>query len=98
RESLARGPDGAVPRTGKERGIGNSQDGNFTCCFEMGLLLFPSWEWCCMRVIAQNTLVEYWARHPDARISLIHWYQVTKGARWEQTQDILVSFSKAKVL
>lgn len=51
-----------------------------------------------MRVIAQNTLVEYWEKHPDAKRSLTHWYQVTKSARWDHTQDILTSFSKAKVL
>jgi len=51
-----------------------------------------------MRVIAQNTLVEYWEKHPGAKTSLVHWYQVAKAARWEQTQDVLVSFSKAKVL
>jgi mRNA interferase HigB len=51
-----------------------------------------------MRIIAQNTLVEYWEKHPDAKRSLMHWYQVTKSARWDHTQDILASFSKSKVL
>jgi mRNA interferase HigB len=51
-----------------------------------------------MRIIAQNTLVEFWEKHPEARTSLIHWHQVTKAARWQQTQDVLASFSKAKVL
>lgn len=51
-----------------------------------------------MRVIAYNSLVEYWEVHPSAKRSLTHWYQLTKAARWTQTQDVLVSFSKAKVL
>lgn len=51
-----------------------------------------------MRVIAQNTLVEYWEEHPHSKSSLAHWYQIAKAARWQQTQDVLVSFSKAKVL
>ncbi|MEW9807560.1 type II toxin-antitoxin system HigB family toxin [Mesorhizobium marinum] len=51
-----------------------------------------------MRVIAQNTLVEYWTKHPAAKRSLVHWHQVTKSARWDQPQDVLVAFSKAKVL
>jgi mRNA interferase HigB len=51
-----------------------------------------------MRVIAQNTLVEYWEKHPDVKTSLMHWYHLAKVARWEQTQDVLGTFSKAKVL
>jgi len=51
-----------------------------------------------MRIIAQHTLVEYWERHPAAKRSLVHWHQVARAARWNQTQDVLVSFSKAKVL
>jgi mRNA interferase HigB len=51
-----------------------------------------------MRIIAQHTLVEFWEKHPRAKPSLIHWHQITKSANWQQAQDILGSFSKAKVL
>jgi mRNA interferase HigB len=51
-----------------------------------------------MRVIAQSRLVQYWEKHPASKPSLVHWYQVTRASRWNQTQDVLTVFSKAKVL
>ncbi len=51
-----------------------------------------------MRIIAQHTFVEFWEKHPQAKASLIHWHQIAKAASWQQVQDILGSFSKAKVL
>lgn len=51
-----------------------------------------------MRVIAQSRLIQYWQKHPAAKPSLVHWYQVTTASRWEHTQDVLTAFSKAKVL
>lgn len=51
-----------------------------------------------MRIVADNTLRGFWLRHPSARPALEHWRNVTKAAHWQSTQDILRSFSKAKVL
>lgn len=51
-----------------------------------------------MRVIAHNTLVEFWETHPATKASLSHWYRVTKAAKWTSTRDVLATFSKAKVL
>ena len=41
-----------------------------------------------MRIVARNTLVAFWDRHPDAR----------KAARWADPQAVLADFSKEKAL
>jgi mRNA interferase HigB len=32
-----------------------------------------------MRVIARNTLVEFWNGHPEARVALERWFEVAGG-------------------
>jgi len=32
-----------------------------------------------MRVIARNTLVEFWKGHPEARVALERWFEVAGG-------------------
>ena len=51
-----------------------------------------------MRVIADSSLRRFSLRHPAARSALEHWRQVARAASWQSTQDVLGSFSKAKVL
>jgi mRNA interferase HigB len=51
-----------------------------------------------MRVIARNVLVEFWGRHPEAKIPLERWYALTKAAAWTSTDDIQKAAPKAKVL
>ncbi|MEM9524857.1 MAG: type II toxin-antitoxin system HigB family toxin [Pseudomonadota bacterium] len=51
-----------------------------------------------MRIIARNTLIAFGNRHPDTRVSLEHWFRITKAAQWSTTQEVMASFPKAKVL
>jgi len=51
-----------------------------------------------VRIIARNTLLGYYDRHPLTRASLVHWYEVTAGARWTSTIEVASAFSKAKVV
>lgn len=51
-----------------------------------------------MRIIAQNTLVAYWGKHPETRPSLTHWHQTTKAASWASPLEVVASFPKAKAL
>jgi mRNA interferase HigB len=51
-----------------------------------------------MRVIARNVLVEFWSKHPEAKMSLERWYALTKAAMWASTDDIQKAVLKAKVL
>ncbi len=51
-----------------------------------------------MRVIARNVLVTFWARHPEAKVSLERWYKLTKAANWASTDEIQAAAPNAKVL
>lgn len=51
-----------------------------------------------MRIIARNTLVGFWSKHPNAEASLRHWYEVAAAADWRCSNDVVSNFSKAKRL
>jgi mRNA interferase HigB len=52
----------------------------------------------CVRIIARNTLVTFWATHPAAEASLRHWHEVAVAAEWQSPLDVVADFSKAKSL
>jgi mRNA interferase HigB len=41
-----------------------------------------------MRIVKRRVLQEFGERHPQARSSLDHWYQLIKKAKWENTADV----------
>jgi mRNA interferase HigB len=51
-----------------------------------------------MRLIARSVLVEFWNRHPDARIPLERWHRIVRAADWASPDDIQRAVPKAKVL
>ena len=51
-----------------------------------------------MRIIARNTLVTFWTKHPETRASLEHWYSITNASEWANGNEVMASFAKAKVL
>lgn len=51
-----------------------------------------------MRIIARGTLQLFSERHPETWSSLQRWYQITKAAKWDSTNDVLATFPKATVL
>jgi len=51
-----------------------------------------------MRLIAQNTLVAFAGRHPQAAASLMHWRRIVKAANWTNVTEVQADFSKAKAL
>jgi mRNA interferase HigB len=51
-----------------------------------------------MRVIARSTLVNFWSKHPDAKIALERWYKLVRAAHWISTDDIQKAAPKCKVL
>lgn len=51
-----------------------------------------------MRIIARNTLVTFWTKHPETRASLEHWYSITNASDWANGNEVMASFAKAKVL
>lgn len=51
-----------------------------------------------MRIVARNTLVEFWEKHPETKVSLTRWYETVKAAEWQSPNDIQQAFPKARVL
>ena len=51
-----------------------------------------------MRVIARNTLTDYWTKHPDAEESLKAWFHVASKATWYQPSDLKRQFRHASIL
>ena len=51
-----------------------------------------------MRIIARNTLVEFWTSHPEAKVALERWYKLVRAARWISTDEIQRAAPKSKVL
>ena len=51
-----------------------------------------------MRVIARNTLVEFWNEHPEARVALERWYRVVRAAHWTSMDEVQSAAPKSKVL
>ena len=53
---------------------------------------------CQMRVIARNTITEFYQKHPQTNAPLEHWYQIAKAADWKTTLDVAASFTKSKTV
>ena len=51
-----------------------------------------------MRVIAKSTLIEYYARNPQAKIALEDWYKKTSRAQWTCFDDIRKTFSTVSIV
>ena len=51
-----------------------------------------------MRIIARNTLTDFYKKHPATKVPLEHWYQVAKTSEWKTPLEATESFSKAKVV
>jgi mRNA interferase HigB len=51
-----------------------------------------------MRIVARNTVVAYWTKHPETKAALEHWLAVTNEAAWASGNEVMSDFSKAKVL
>jgi mRNA interferase HigB len=46
-----------------------------------------------MRVITEEPLKEYIAKHPDAKTALQEWLKTVKSAKWENFADVRKSFN-----
>jgi mRNA interferase HigB len=51
-----------------------------------------------VRVIARNTLVSFWSKHPPAKVALERWYRLVRAAHWTSTDDVQKAAPKSKVL
>jgi len=46
-----------------------------------------------MRVVTPRRLKEFSLKHPQAKIPLLYWYEVTKAAKWNNISDIKADFN-----
>jgi mRNA interferase HigB len=51
-----------------------------------------------MRVIARNTIVDFWTEHPEAKVALERWYKLVRTTGWASTDEVQRAVPKAKVL
>ena len=51
-----------------------------------------------MRILARNTVMDFWELHPETKASLLHWLHVVKSAQWRNVVEAQAAFSKAKAL
>jgi mRNA interferase HigB len=51
-----------------------------------------------MRVIARNTLVDFWRKHPEAKVALERWYKLVRAARWMSMDELQRAAPKSKAL
>jgi mRNA interferase HigB len=51
-----------------------------------------------MRVIARNTLVDFWSRHPETKLPLERWYKLVRAAHWASTDEVQRAAPKSKVM
>jgi mRNA interferase HigB len=48
-----------------------------------------------MRVISLKRLRKFWARHSDAEMPLVEWYNVARHAKWNSIQDVRRTYRSA---
>jgi mRNA interferase HigB len=48
-----------------------------------------------MKVVARKLLVDFWARHPDAKGPLTAWFHAVRQAEWGGPADIRAQFGSA---
>lgn len=46
-----------------------------------------------MRIIAKNTIVEYYTKNPQAKSALTEWYEKAEKAEWRSLADIKQTFN-----
>jgi len=51
-----------------------------------------------MRIIAKNTLREFWLRHADCEQALKAWYLEADKSHWRHPNDIKIEYPSASIL
>jgi mRNA interferase HigB len=51
-----------------------------------------------MRIVSRNTLVSFWGKHPETKVSLQRWFKLVRAADWQSMDEIQKALPKAKVL
>lgn len=51
-----------------------------------------------MRILAIQTLKQYWEEFPQAKQSLLSWYEEVEAALWDHPNDLKAQYRSASVL
>ena len=51
-----------------------------------------------MRIIATNTLKEFWKRFPECEQALKAWLQEAERAKWRNPQELKIQFGSASII
>lgn len=51
-----------------------------------------------MRIIATNTIQEYWKKHPECEQALKAWVQEVQKATWQNPQELKDQYKSASVI
>lgn len=51
-----------------------------------------------MRIIAVNTIKEYWEKYPNTEQSLKAWVQEIEQSSWESPQDLKLKYRNASIV
>jgi mRNA interferase HigB len=51
-----------------------------------------------MRVIAKNTLVDFYTTHSETKASLERWHMLVKAGNWSSPAEVQTAFANAVVL
>jgi len=51
-----------------------------------------------MRIIARNTLINYWGNYPEVEQSLKSWYDEVLNANWKSPNELKKQFRNASVV
>ncbi|HEX5001316.1 MAG TPA: type II toxin-antitoxin system HigB family toxin [Bacteroidia bacterium] len=51
-----------------------------------------------MRILAIQTLKQYWEAFPQAKQSLLSWYEEVEAALWDHPNDLKAQYRSASVL
>lgn len=51
-----------------------------------------------MNVISKRALVEFFAKHPQAKNSLLAWYQIAYRAKWSSFAEMKADFNSADLI
>jgi len=46
-----------------------------------------------MRVVTPKRLTEFAKKHSQAKIPLLHWYEIVKDAKWNNLDDVKTDFN-----
>jgi mRNA interferase HigB len=51
-----------------------------------------------VRVVAYGRLRDFWTRHPETEVGLLHWFETVRQANWKTTLEVVRGVARSKAL